>query len=100
MAELAPTHPYSHLNCPRALPLPAVFSPGADPSLLLFYDFNEGGGVKVHDGSGAQRDIDLSDERHVNATEVAWVSNGVCGHALEFFTEDNGACVQSPVNPR
>jgi hypothetical protein len=24
------------------------------------------------------------------------VSNGVCGHALEFFAEDSGACAQSP----
>ena len=38
--------------------------------------------------------MDLADERHVG--EVSWVSNGICGSALEFFTEDEGACVQTP----
>jgi hypothetical protein len=28
------------------------FNAAAEPSLLLFYDFNEGGGTAVHDGSG------------------------------------------------
>jgi hypothetical protein len=71
-----------------------VFDETAPPSLLLSYDFNEGGGSAVLDASGLHHDMDLAEERHVG--EVSWVSGGKCGSALEFFTEDAGACVQSP----
>lgn len=88
---------------PQAQPLPSYGQPSSSgsglplsstPSLLLSYDFNEGGGSAVLDASGLHHDMDLADERHVG--EVSWVSNGICGSALEFFTEDEGACVQTP----
>ena len=77
-----------------------VYDETAPPSLLLSYDFNEGGGDAVLDASGMHGDIDLTDERHLGAAE--WVSNGVCGSALEFShpagasASDSGTCVRTP----
>jgi len=77
-----------------------VYDETAPPSLLLSYDFNEGGGDAVLDASGMHGDIDLTDERHLGAAE--WVSKGVCGSALEFShpagasASDSGTCVRTP----
>ena len=47
-----------------------VFDETAPPSLLLSYDFNEGGGSAVLDGSGLHHDMDLAYERHVGEVRL------------------------------
>ena len=62
----------------------------------LHYDFNEGGGLIVHDASPYHDDLDISAAEALG--DAAWVSNGVCGSALEFDTqhpEVSGDCLQT-----
>lgn len=81
----------------------AAFAATAEPSLLLFYDLNEGGGTAVHDGSSHHRDVDLSDERHANVSEVraaAASSPAGCLQLTHSWRRQGGLGEQRGVRPR
>ena len=92
---------FRHRWCTASPPPPP---PGVaeEQRLLLFYAFDEGDGHWVSDSSGniPPNDVDLTAELAWNPNtppEVGWVSPGVCGSALEFFTNSTGDCVNTPV---
>lgn len=68
--------------------------------LLAFFDFNEGEGTRVSNlampvCASPPCNIDLSGMEHTG--EVAWMTPGVCGSALEFYSVGDGSVVQTPV---
>eukprot|EP01045_Picozoa_sp_COSAG04_P006600 COSAG04_NODE_327_length_16667_cov_12.707991_10_plen_487_part_00 len=75
--------------------------PPPGSGLLLFYPFDEADGTWVGDFSGSvpPKDVDLSAEISRAPTvpsQVGWITPGVCGSALEFFTGGTGDCVETP----
>lgn len=72
----------------------------AESQPLLKYNFDEGGGLDVHDQSPYHNDLDISAAEHLG--DAAWVSNGACNSALEFDTEHPdrpGDCLQTAPIP-
>ena len=70
--------------------------------LLLFYPFDEAEGRWVGDYSGHDPPMSIDMEAGMtwsptDPSEVHWITPGVCGSALEFFTNRSGDCLETPV---
>lgn len=86
-----------HKWCSQSPPPPP---PGA--GLLLFYPFDEATGNWIADVSNHDppMDVDMAAEMAWSPTDpsdVHWITPGVCGSALEFFTGGSGDCIETPV---
>jgi hypothetical protein len=95
--NLAIQNDYNHLWCTHSPPPPP---PGS--ALLLFYPFDEAEGRWIGDYSehDPPMSIDMEAEMTWNPSDpsdVHWITPGVCGSALEFFTNRSGDCLETPV---